>query len=69
MCGIDGGFRKETGKQGSEGEDNVMYMRACAIEMSEAKSRGCRMCTRNKPRISGGDALKGNTRSHPEHDG
>ena len=37
--------------------------------LSKRESKGCFTIELSKTQKFGGDALRGNTRSHPEHDG
>ena len=54
-------FCDETNKQ--------MYMRDCPHEYEAKRSMKREDRHEGQTKIFGGDALRGNTRSHPEHDG
>ena len=46
-----------------------MYMRDCLHEYEAKRSMKREDRHEGQTKIFGGDALRGNTRSHPEHDG
>ena len=46
-----------------------MYMRDCTSEDTQSGFERARPARTEITNLFGGDALRGNTRSHPEHDG
>ena len=46
-----------------------MYMRDCTSEDTQSGFKRARPARTEITNLFGGDALRGNTRSHPEHDG
>ena len=46
-----------------------MYMRDCTSEDTQSGFERARPARMEITNLFGGDALRGNTRSHPEHDG
>ena len=65
------GCEKTDLKLASKSVDEHTHMRACGTEMKRSGIEAAQERARGtlSLRFSGGDALRGNTRSHPEHDG